>query len=135
MTLDPRLRRLAVPVLIVAPLLYIAVYWSGLYISDDRLVTQFLDKTSSNGRAYSGATFDGPAFWIPHHIPARIDKYLAPVTPVKHAYDADLIVGPEGGLPEIGPLIPRTIFQTWKTNVVGPRAMAALSSWQEMNPE
>lgn len=78
---------------------------------------------------------------MPHHYPARIDGYVAPITPVAQGYDGDrLLFGSalsmgEGGEKSRDSLVPRAIYQTWKTDVVGPRMMQALESWIEMNPE
>jgi hypothetical protein len=106
-----------------------------LYTTDDRYLYGIINHYEENAGEYHDAPFDGRAFHIPDHISPRIKHYIPPVTPVKESYDADVITGPEVRDSVGRHSIPRTIYQTWKTNVVGPRMMAAVSSWIEMNPE
>lgn len=95
--------------------------------------------TSYSAQEVHDAGFDTRAFQISHHLPARVDAYIPANTAVQEAYDADLLAfGSVAGVKEdkvTDQLIPRAVYQTWKTDVVGPKMLAAMESWIEMNPE
>lgn len=110
-------------------------YHSYLTNRDDRFLVTLLNRPEPYAYEYHEAPFSGRAFRIPDRIAARVKGYLRPVTPVTQSYDADVVQGPEMRDGRGTESIPRTIYQTWKTNVVGPKMMAAVSSWIEMNPE
>lgn len=88
-----------------------------------------------DSNAVLDAPFDGPAFRIPHYLAARVGHWTAPAVLAHEGYDAERVYWPKRQLKKRGPMVPRMIYQTWKTDVVGPRMMQAMGSWMEMNPE
>lgn len=140
--LDATLLRYAIPTsILLAIILYYADAPSHipaltfLPSPDTNFITSLLT-TSTSAAEYYGAPFGGRAFQIPHRLKARVDAWIPPVFAVEEGYDVPVLVGPEAGSGEkMGPLIPRVIYQTWKTDVVGVKMMQALTSWIEMNPE